>query len=120
MKKIIVCILAIILTVNVFAQKISGGLFFGPTMSWMSSDFSSVNTDGMKFGYNFGALIDLNLIDNFAISTGIQFNNLGGNVNFVNGTDSIISDEGIVYNNFPAGSGVKYNLNYLAIPFGFK
>lgn len=120
MKKIIVCILALVLAGNIFAQKVSGGLFFGPTMSWMSTDSKTVTTDGMKFGYNFGALIDLNLTDNFAGTIGIQFNNMGGNVNFTHGADSIISDENAVYNNLTAGSGISYNLNYLAIPVGFK
>jgi opacity protein-like surface antigen len=120
MKKIIVCILALILAGNVFAQKISGGLFVGPTMSWMSTDYSTISTEGMKFGYNFGALLDINLMDNFAISTGIQFNNMGGNVNYTFGTDSIVSDEGVAFKNFTPGTGVKYNLNYLAIPVGFK
>ncbi|MDD2636540.1 MAG: hypothetical protein PHW82_13695, partial [Bacteroidales bacterium] len=71
MKKIIVCILALILAGNIFAQKISGGLFIGPTMSWMSTDSKTITTDGMNLGYSFGALLDFNLIDNFAISTGI-------------------------------------------------
>ncbi len=120
MKKFIVCIFALILVSNIFAQKISGGLFVGPTMSWMSTDSKTITTEGMKFGYNFGAGLDINLTENFAASIGLQFNNLGGNVNFTNGADSIVSDEDIVYNNLTAGSGVNYNLNYLAIPVGFK
>ncbi|MDD2386826.1 MAG: porin family protein [Bacteroidales bacterium] len=120
MKKIIVCVFTLILVGNVFAQKISGGLFIGPTMSWMSTDSKPITTEGLKFGYNFGALLDFNIVDNFAISTGIQFNKLGGNINFIHGADSIISDEDIVYNDFTAGSSINYNLNYLAIPVGFK
>lgn len=120
MKKIIVCIIATILTGSIFAQKVSGGLFFGPTMSWMGTDSKYVSTEGMKFGYNFGATLDMNLIDNFAISTGIQFNKLGGNVNFVNGAYSVNPDEGPAYDTLFAGSVINYNLNYLAIPVGFK
>ncbi len=120
MKKIIVCILAVVLTGNIFAQKISGGLFVGPTMSWMSTDSKTITTEGMKFGYNFGALMDINLTDNFAFSTGIQFNNMGGNVKFVNGAYNITPDEGVAYDTLSAGSEINYNLNYLAIPVGFK
>jgi opacity protein-like surface antigen len=120
MKKITVCILVVMLTGNIFAQNISGGLFFGPTMSWMSTDSKTITTDGMKFGYNFGALMDINLMDNFAISTGIQFNKLGGNVNFVNGALKVTPDEGPAYDSLAAGSSINYNLNYLAIPVGFK
>ncbi|MDD2636971.1 MAG: porin family protein, partial [Bacteroidales bacterium] len=105
---------------NIFAQKISGGLFIGPTMSWMSTDSKTITTDGMKLGYSFGALLDFNLIDNFAISTGIQFNNLGGNVNFTNGALGITPDEGDAYDTLYTQSSIKYNLNYLAIPVGFK
>jgi opacity protein-like surface antigen len=120
MKNFIVCILALVLAGNIFAQKVSGGLFIGPTMSWMSTDSKTINTEGMKFGYNFGALIDINLIDNFAISSGIQFNNMGGTVNFVNGAINVTPDEGLPYDTLAAGSSIKYNLNYLAIPVGFK
>jgi len=120
MKKIIVCILAVVLTGNIFAQKLSGGLFFGPTLSWMSTDSKTVTTDGMKFGYNFGVLVDINLIDNFAISTGLQFVNMGGNVQFANGAMPFTSKEDIAFDSLAAGSEIKYNLNYLAIPFGFK
>ncbi len=120
MKKIIVCIFALILAGNVFSQKISGGLFIGPTMSWMSTDSKTITTENMKLGYNFGALIDFNIIDNFAISTGIQFNSLGGKVNFTNGALGITPDEGLAYDTLYAGSSIKYNLNYLAIPVGFK
>ncbi len=120
MKKIIVCILAVVLTGNIFAQKLSGGLFFGPTMSWMSTDSKTVTTKGMKLGYTFGALVDINLMDNFAISTGIQFANLGGNVTFVNGALPFTSKEGIAFDTLAAGDEINYNLNYLAIPFGFK
>lgn len=120
MKKIIVCILAVILTGNIFAQNVSGGLFVGPTMSWMSTDSKTITTDGMKLGYNFGALMDINLMDNFAISTGLQFNKMGGNVMFTNGALKVTPDEGLPYDSLAAGSSINYNLNYLAIPFGFK
>ncbi len=120
MKKIIVCIFAVILTGNIFAQKLSGGLFFGPTMSWMSTDSKTVTTEGVKLGYTFGALVDINLMDNFAISTGIQFANMGGNVKFTNGTMPFTSKEDIAFDTLTAGSQISYNLNYLAIPFGFK
>ncbi len=120
MKKFIVCILALILAGNIFAQKISGGLFVGPTMSWMSTDSKTITTDGMKFGYNFGALMDINLTDNFAGSIAVQFNNMGGTVNFVHGAYDITPDEGLPFDTLVAGSEINYNLNYLAIPVGFK
>ena len=120
MKKILVCIIAMAFVGNIFAQKVSGGLFFGPTLSWLSTDSKTLTTEGMRFGYNFGALMDINLMDNFAISTGIQFNKMGGNVKFVYGAHDINPDEGLAYDTLPAGSSINYNLNYLAIPFGFK
>ncbi|MDD4150438.1 MAG: porin family protein [Bacteroidales bacterium] len=120
MKKIIVCIFALILTGNIFAQKVSGGLFVGPTMSWMSTDSKIIDLDGMKLGYNFGALLDFNITDNFAISTGIQFNKLGGNISFINGALNVTPEQSTVYDTLRPGSSIKYNLNYLAIPFGFK
>ena len=120
MKKIILISFSLLLIGNLFAQKLSGGLFVGPSMSWMSTDSKIVKTDGMKFGYNFGALVDFNLIDNFAISTGIQFNNLGGNLIYPYGAPPIQPKEGNKTDTLAAEGKMKYNLNYIAIPVGFK
>jgi opacity protein-like surface antigen len=41
-------------------------------------------------------------------------------VKFVNGAYNVKPDEGAPYDTLVAGSSINYNLNYLAIPFGFK
>lgn len=121
MKKFILISISLLLFGGLFAQQtISGGLFAGPTMAWMSSDSKIVDTKGMKFGYNFGALIDFNLIDNFAISTGVQFNNLGGKIIYNYGMTNLEPKEGPAIDTLFPGTQMNYNLNYLGIPFSFK
>lgn len=121
MKKIILILISLFFFGNIFAQQaISGGLYIGPTMSWMSTDSKVADTKGMKFGYNFGALVDFNLIDNFAISTGIQFNNLGGNIAYKYGFTNLIPKEGAVIDTVFPGTKIKYNLNYIGVPVSFK
>ncbi|HPX74968.1 MAG TPA: porin family protein [Bacteroidales bacterium] len=120
MKKIILILISLFFFGNIFAQQaISGGLYVGPTMSWMSTDSKVADTKGMKFGYNFGALVDFNLIEHFAISTGLQFNSLGGNITY-DGLTILTPKEGQTKDTLNAGSKLNYRLNYIGIPVSFK
>lgn len=120
MKKNLVVIVFLLLSVNIFAQKFSGGLFGGPTMSWISSDSKSVNPEGIKIGYTYGAVLDYNLSENFAFTLGVRLNNTGGTLNFPYGLYKFEADETVLPDTLPAATKVKYNINYLAVPVGIK
>ena len=122
MKKIIVIALALILSSNIFAQKLSGGLFFAPTYSWLKSDSKTVTPEANRIGYTFGVIADYNLMDNFAISAGVRFNKTGGSLKYVYGIQNFEANEidNSLTDTLVAGTVINYNLNYIAIPFGFK
>lgn len=108
------------LGLNVFSQGFSGGLFFGPTTSWISSDSRLVNTSRIHLGYNFGAQGDIRIFDNFDLSLGLQFNNIGGSFSFAGAAFDIKPEEFIPIDTFPIGNRMDFNLNYIAVPIGFK
>jgi len=120
MKKITIVMIALIISVASFAQKkVSGGLFVGTNLSWYSFDSRLVSNDGVKLGYQFGAMIDFNLIDNFALSTGINFNSMGGNQTYENGVHNFSRND-LADTTITGPNTISYKMDYLEIPFGFK
>lgn len=101
-------------------QKISGGLYVGPSLSWLSSDSKIVDAKGMHFGYNFGATMDVNFSENFAFSLALGFNNVGGKVNYIHGMKDFSPIEYSAATDLSPNSLVNYNINYIELPIGFK
>lgn len=122
MKKIILCCFVILFAYNIFAQNksISGGLYFGPGLSWLSSDSKTVKEEGLRLNYSFGALLDINIINNFAFSTGLTFNKYNGKISYPFGASDIIAGETGTRSSLPDNIKMTYKLNYLAIPLGLK
>lgn len=120
MKKTLTLIIATFFALNIFAQGFSGGFFVGPTTSWISTDSRIVNPEKIKLGYTFGATGDIRFFDNFDLSLGIRFNNIGGSMQFNHGAVGLTAQEVILDDTLSAGSSMNFNLNYIAIPVGFK
>ncbi len=119
MKKILIIgiILFSILSENIFAQKVQLGIFVDPKISWMTPDSKSVDKADSKIGVNVGLSIDNYFAPNYAFSTGISINKVGGNLIFDN--LKYISIHGNV-DSLVAGSTLEYNLQYINIPLGLK
>ena len=90
-------------------------------MSWIKPDMQDVDQDGSQFGYTFGIIADLPVSSgNYAFSTGLQLNNIGGGVSY--------SQEYTVQN--PNDSSIfavrstelsnTYRLQYINIPLTLK
>lgn len=120
MKRILLVLSAALFVVNISAQGFSGGLFFGPTTSWIATDSRTVNPEKVKLGYTFGATADIRVFDNFALSTGIRFNNIGGSMSFPFGAYDVKAMEVVLPDTLIPGSSMNFNLNYISVPFGFK
>lgn len=120
MKRILLVLVAGLFVVNISAQGFSGGLFIGPTTSWISSDSRTITPEKVKLGYTFGATADIRIFDNFALSTGVRFNNIGGSMSFPFGATGVEAMEVTLPDTLVAGSSMNFNLNYVALPFGFK
>src|SRR5690554_11195 len=85
MKKIVLIILAALLTQFVSAQNYGNKRFtlsVSPTVSWMKSDHDRVGKASSTAGYNFGVFMDNFFGDNYAFTTGLTINTTGGRLNY--------------------------------------
>ncbi len=116
MKKLLIISIALVFSFGAFAQKFSGGLMIGPSIGWLKSDSKDLTKDKARFSYTWGAFIDRNLNDNFAISTGIYINEVGGKIKYNNPTGFEFNDS----TTFFKESIVKYKVRYIEIPISLK
>ncbi len=119
-KKLIILTVILVSSLMVSAQKFSGGIFVNPSLTWMKPDVAkNISNEGMKLGFSYGALSDLNIIgDNFSLSLGILVDNLGGKIYYA---DSISGFQTLdsTYS-FSPGAIVDYKLTYVELPIGLK
>ena len=115
MKKIAI-ILVFLFSVPVFlnAQNLRFSFLANPQITWLSSDKTEISPNGSLAGLNTGIGMDIFFAENYAFSTGIKLNSLGGGLLYA---DSVsISSEGTEYR----ASSVNYRNQYLSIPLGLK
>ena len=120
MKKYLFGLMFIIFTSGLFAQdsKVAGGLYISPIVSWLKPDTKSIEKDGSRFGFGFGIPVDLNVSKNFAISTGISFQNTGGSLKFL---DSIpVFEAADTTYSLKKGSIVNFKTQFIEIPLSLK
>ncbi len=117
MKKIIVAIFALTLVFQVSAQKFGGGLEGGLTYSWLNVDSKVASAEKGLLGFTYGAFLDMNITDNFTLTSGFNILKHGGTIAY---QDSIIlnwdnSDHGV-----KPGAEVSYKIQYIEIPISIK
>jgi hypothetical protein len=121
MRKYILSILvsfsAVLFCSNTQAQGIKLGLTANPHVSWMSSDASKVSGDGSIMGFNFGLNTDFFFTDQYAITTGLYINNLGGKLQYRD-TSSFSTGDGTQY--FEGDNNVRYRIQYIEVPLAVK
>jgi opacity protein-like surface antigen len=126
MKKI-VALFAFILTLSSQgkAQDFDPRLGFqlSPTFSFMRTDDNKINRNGTNLGLKLGAVGELYFEEKYALLIGIGFAfNTGGTLYHENFGDIWQRSElpqGVL-RPFPAGTDLKYNLQYVEIPVGLK
>lgn len=106
------------ISASVMAQKVTGGLFFSPVISWLKPDSKTITKDGSRFGFGFGVPVDFNFSKNFAFSTGIAYTNVGGSLKY---GDSIPRFKAVdTTYSLKGGSVIKYKTSFIEIPLSFK
>jgi len=107
----------ILLPVNISAQNLKFAIHADPVISWMGSNESEYVNEGVKPGVDIGLNVLHFFADNYAISSGISIISAGGR-------QSSTLDHTLVFTNFtedlPAGTEMKYNLQYLNVPVGIR
>jgi len=118
MKKYLIGIAFVFISVSVMSQGVTGGLYISPVISWLKPDSKNITKDGSRFGFGFGIPVDFNFSKNFAFSTGIAYTNIGGNLKYA---DSIPKFETVdsTYHLVP-GTAIKYKTSFIEIPLSLK
>jgi hypothetical protein len=91
------------------------GLKIAPNMGWMSPGTKGYSNDGPKFGMTVGFVSDIYFAENYAFSTGFNFQFINGKL-FYNDSLSINGNKKLVYGEVFR----KYNFLYLEIPVTIK
>ena len=116
MKKVTILFLLIFPTA-LMAQSLRFSLLADPQFSWMVSDTKEISSSGAVPGINAGLGMDYYFADNYAFSTGVTINNIGGKLQYSDTLEFRISS-GLRL--IPARNTVSYNLQYITVPIGLK
>jgi len=76
----------ILLTGRGFSQGIRFGIFTNPQISWLKPDIKEVTNEGSRPGINIGISMNRYFTNNYAFSTGISINRLGGKISYKDST----------------------------------
>jgi len=122
MKKIILLFTAVILTTAATAQtkawKIA--LHVDPNLSWLKPDNNDITAGGTKLNFGYGISIDKMFTDNYAIATGLQIFNAGGELSYhcqETATDKTNTTK--MYSSVAEVNRV-YKLKYLEVPMTLR
>lgn len=101
------------------------GFQLSPNITWLTSDDNMINGNGSNLGLKLGMMGEKYLTnsENYAFTFGIGFAfNQGGTLKHDEGgnfwTKSDLSST--VFNSLPDGINLKYGIQYVEIPLGFK
>lgn len=126
MKKIVTIVaFFLLLSQASFAQSTDLRLGFqiSPTFSSMTTDDNQINGNGTNIGLKLGLMSEMFFRENYAftIGLGLAFNS-GGTLRHDAFSDTWQRSElpAGVTTPFPPGTDLKYNLQYVEIPFGLK
>jgi opacity protein-like surface antigen len=99
------------------------GFEASPSLSWMRTDDNSIEGNGANLGMRLGVQGEKYFRENYAFTFGLGFAfNQGGILNHEVGGDlwptDELSDE--IYRTLPNDVDLKYRVQYVEMPFGFK
>ncbi|MFW6224845.1 MAG: outer membrane beta-barrel protein [Bacteroidota bacterium] len=118
MKKLLIVLLVACFGTNIHAGD-DGGLRFGinadPQLSWFSVVNDNSDPEGVSAGFNFGFFFDYFFAKNYAFNTGINLNNVRGNIKYDTITFSSLDDDAT-----KTDATYKYKLQYVKLPIGLK
>jgi hypothetical protein len=100
-----------------FTQELRFIVFADPQISWLKPEIRSVESAGVRGGFDIGLEMDNYFTENYAFSTGLSLSNIGGKLNF--NQQVPINFEGLTETISP-GDMVIYKLQYINVPIGMK
>ena len=99
------------------------GFQVSPTFSWMTTDDDEIGNNGTNLGLKLGARGEVFFREKYAFIIGLGFSfNSGGQLRHAQFTDAWQRSDvpnGVI-TPFPAGTDLRYKIQYVEIPFGLK
>ena len=125
MKNILLTLCISTLALITHAQGVEFGFQVSPTITWMSNSDRFISSSGTSLGVRVGMIGDFYFTENYAFSTGVGFSfNQGGRLLYsqpgrywpqTDKTPEFQPDDVL-----PAGTKLRYNIQLLEFPVGFK
>ena len=110
-------ILLMFLPLIIHAQGLRFSLIAEPQFSWMVPDKKEITSRGAIMGLNAGLGMDIYFAENYAFSTGVSINNIGGKLDYA---DSMTFNGSTAEIIVPGENTITYMLRYINIPLGLK
>ncbi len=113
---LIIFSLILCLSTKTDAQELRFGFNVNPSINWLSADNQNIESDGVRFGFKYGLILDYKFGENerYAITTGAGVNLAGGKLKgTTTGTDSV----GVLST---YSSSFTPKIQYLEIPINLK
>lgn len=119
-KALIACILIFsssLVNAQYHGRKFSVAVGFEPHLNWIHADESRLAAGPVRAGISGGIRLDYRFQRSFAFSTGINWNQTGGNIIY---SESILLDLPSGLDTLRAGTRVTYRMQFVEIPVALK
>ncbi len=119
MKNLLIIFIIACLGTNIYADDDSGlrfGINADPQLSWFSVVNENSDPEGVSAGFNFGFFFDYFFAKNYAFNTGINLNNVRGNIKYDTITFSSLDENSAT----KTDATYKYKFQYIKLPIGLK
>ncbi len=98
-------------------QGVRFGITIDPQIGWLSSEAKDISSESNKMGMNIGLVMDRFFTKNYAITSGISINNVGGSLKYMN-AEQLKGSSGTL--DITENSIAEYKIQYVTIPLGLK
>ncbi|MBS1774302.1 MAG: outer membrane beta-barrel protein [Bacteroidetes bacterium] len=99
------------------------GAFISPSSCWMKPTANksddklyNVSKGSSQIGFTWGLMMDYYFAENYGIATGFQLNYIGGEIDVTQNSAVTLP----AATNYVQKADLKYNIQYLAVPFNLK
>ncbi len=117
MRKLALIIFLFVFSFSVFSQGVRFTVFADPQIAWLKPEVRLIESEGIRAGFNAGFEMDYFFSENYAFSSGLSLNRIGGKLKF---NEPVIIQFHDSYENIGPGDIVTYKLQYLNLPLGLK
>lgn len=113
-------IVSFVTTQAQFDRKVRVGLKISPNIGWYQPSSKTIENKSMKFGYDFGLILDIPFSYNYAFGTGFEVLNTGGTIALNPDEKYYYEEENGISNNRFVVTQRKISVRYINLPLTIK